>query len=159
MVGTGTVLVDDPWLTVRDEDDQPLPPHLQPLRVVVGERPLPESARVLDTAAETWVPGHRDLAAVLDELFRRGRRHVFVEGGPHLAGALVRAGLVDEVVAYAAPLLVGGGVHAVEGLPISTMAEAFRLDVVDVATLGEPPETDVRLVMRPRRTHVSQEVT
>ena len=149
MVGTGTVLVDDPWLTVRGTDDEPLPPYLQPLRVVVGERAVPPSAQVRDDAAETWVTGHRDLPAVLGELYDRGRRHVFLEGGPHLAGAFLQQGLVDEVVAYVAPLLIGGGVHAVEGLSVGTVSEALRFAVVDVAPLGDPPETDVRMVMRP----------
>jgi diaminohydroxyphosphoribosylaminopyrimidine deaminase/5-amino-6-(5-phosphoribosylamino)uracil reductase len=149
MVGTGTVLVDDPWLTVRD-GDTPLPREQQPLRVVVGERPLPAGARVLDDAAESWVPGHRDLTRVLTELFERGRRHVFLEGGPTLAGAFLRAGLVDEVVGYVAPVLLGGGVHTVEGLGVATIADALRFDLLDVTTLGEGVELDVRLVLRPR---------
>ncbi len=148
MVGTGTVLVDDPWLTVR-HGEQPLPRQEQPLRVVVGERALPPRARVLDEAAETWVTGTRDLPRVLDRLFDQGRRHVFLEGGPGLAGAFVAAGLVDEAVAYVAPLLMGGGVHAVEGLDIATIGDAQRFDVLEVTPLGEPPQLDVRLVLRP----------
>jgi diaminohydroxyphosphoribosylaminopyrimidine deaminase / 5-amino-6-(5-phosphoribosylamino)uracil reductase len=155
MVGTGTVLVDDPWLTVRDSAGAPLP-H-QPLRVVVGQRPIPAGARALDETAQTWVTGHRDLDDVLAELFARGRRHVFLEGGPTLAGVLLRAGLVDEVVAYLAPVLVGGGVHAVEGLDVRTLADAHRFDVLDVSPLGDPPGTDVRLVMSPTRRQPAKE--
>jgi diaminohydroxyphosphoribosylaminopyrimidine deaminase / 5-amino-6-(5-phosphoribosylamino)uracil reductase len=151
MVGTGTVLADDPWLTVRDPSGVALPRELQPLRVVVGERTVPLEAKVRDDAADSWFVGHRDLASALTELFERGRRHVFLEGGPRLAGAALEAGLVDEVVAYVAPALLGGGVHAVEGLGAGTLAEAHRLDVLDVTTMGEGLEVDVRLTLRPRR--------
>ena len=150
MVGTGTVLADDPWLTARDDEGAPLPRGQQPLRVVVGRRPVPPHARVLDDAAPTWVSGDRDLPGVLARLFEQGRRHVFLEGGPTLAGAFLEAGLVDEVVAYVAPMLVAGGVHAVEGLQVATLVQAHRFDVLDVAALGESPEIDVRLTMRPR---------
>jgi diaminohydroxyphosphoribosylaminopyrimidine deaminase / 5-amino-6-(5-phosphoribosylamino)uracil reductase len=150
MVGTGTVLADDPWLTARDTAGVPLPPEHQPWRVVVGDRPVPPGARVLDDAAPTWVPGHRDLPTVLHTLFDEGRRHVFLEGGPTLAGAFLEAGLVDEVVGYVAPRLIGGGVHAVEGLQTASIAEAHRFDVLEVDVLGEAPELDVRVTLRPR---------
>jgi diaminohydroxyphosphoribosylaminopyrimidine deaminase / 5-amino-6-(5-phosphoribosylamino)uracil reductase len=156
VVGTGTVLVDDPWLTVRERDGTPLPREQQPLRVVVGQRPVPPGARVLDDAAETWVPGHRDLTTVLAHLYDAGRRHVFLEGGPTLAGAFLAAGLVDEVVGYVAPVLLGGGVETVAGLTVPTIAAAHRFDVLDVTTLGESPEIDVRLVLRPRGAGVTE---
>ncbi len=152
MVGTGTVLVDDPQLNVRDEQDQPLPREQQPLRVVVGERPVPEDARVLDDTADTWLTGTRDLEQVLGALYEQGRRHVFLEGGPTLAGALLNAGVVDEVVAYVAPMLLGDGLSSVTGLPVTTITDALRLDVLDVATLGDAPDLNVRLSMRPHPT-------
>ncbi|GAA1911311.1 bifunctional diaminohydroxyphosphoribosylaminopyrimidine deaminase/5-amino-6-(5-phosphoribosylamino)uracil reductase RibD [Nocardioides marmoribigeumensis] len=149
MAGTGTVLTDGPRLNVRDEHDRPLPRQAQPLRVVVGERPLPGDAAVLDDSAATWVTGTRDLSAVLTTLFEQGRREVFLEGGPTLAGAFLAAGLVDEVVAYVAPLLIGDGIPAAQGLPFTSITDALRLDVLDVTTIGAAPETDVRLTMRP----------
>ena len=150
MVGTGTVLVDGPRLNVRDEHDRPLPRENQPLRVVVGERSVPGDAAVLDDSAETWVCGTRDLSAVLGTLFDQGRRHVFLEGGPTLAGAFLQAGLVDEVVCYVAPLFIGDGIPAVQGLPFTTIADARHLDVIEVATLGDAPDLNVRLTMRPQ---------
>ena len=150
MVGTGTVLVDGPRLNVRDADDRPLPREVQPLRVVVGERPVPADAAVLDGSAETWVTGTRDLRAVLATLFDQGRRHVFLEGGPTLAAAFLQEGLVDEVVCYVAPMLIGPGIPAVQGLRFTTIADAMHLDVLEVTTLGDAPEINVRLVMQPR---------
>ena len=109
LVGTGTVLADDPRLTVRDDDDVDLPREQQPLRVVMGLREVPPDRRVLDDAAETVVLVTRDPGAALAELFERDLQHVFLEGGPTLAAAFLAAGLVDEVVAYVAPTLLGGG--------------------------------------------------
>ena len=150
LAGTGTVLVDDPQLTVRDEVGEPLPLDQQPLRAVMGLRDVPATSRVLDDRAETVLLRTRDPRAALAELYARDRQHVFLEGGPRLAAAFLQADLVDEVVAYVAPMLVGGGVHAVEGLEIGTIADARRLDVVDVAVLGTGPDRNVRLTMTPR---------
>lgn len=148
-VGTGTVAVDDPSLTARDADDRALP-H-QPLRVVVGERDLAPGRRVLDAAAPTLHLRTRDVHAVLAEVFALGRRHVLLEGGPTLAAAFVRANLVDEVVCYVAPVLLGTGLPAVGDLGVATIADALRLQVDDVTVLpgvdGEQP--DVRLTLRP----------
>jgi diaminohydroxyphosphoribosylaminopyrimidine deaminase/5-amino-6-(5-phosphoribosylamino)uracil reductase len=145
LVGTQTVLDDDPELTVRDDLDQPLARERQPLRVVMGLRELPASSRVLDDAAATAVLRTRKPHEVLDELFRMGRRHLFLEGGPTVAAAFLEAGLVDEVVAYVAPMLLGSGRSAVGDLGITTMADALHLYVGDVTVLGD----NVRLTMRP----------
>jgi diaminohydroxyphosphoribosylaminopyrimidine deaminase/5-amino-6-(5-phosphoribosylamino)uracil reductase len=143
VVGTGTVLADDPWLTVRDVDGRPLAE--QPLRVVVGRSELPPDARVLDSAAETLLLRTHDPREVTAELFARGCRHAWLEGGPTLAGAFLRHGLVDEVVAYLAPVLLGAGRHALDDAGISTLTDAIRLDVDDVTRLGH----DLRLTGRP----------
>ena len=153
LAGTGTVLDDDPQLTVRDETDEPLPVDSQPLRAVMGLRDVPAGSRVLDDHAETVRLRTRDPRAALDELYALDRRHVFLEGGPRLAAAFLEAGLVDEVVAYVAPMLIGGGVHAVEGLSISTIADALQLAVVDVAVLGTGADRNVRLTLTPRKEH------
>ena len=148
LVGTGTVLVDDPQLTVRDEDDRDLPRDRQLLRAVMGLRDVPAGRRVLDDAADTVLLRTRDPGEALDDLFARDRQHVFLEGGPTVAAAFVRAGLVDEVVAYVAPMLLGAGRSAVGDLGIGTIADAVHLDVTDVTVLGEGAETNVRLTMK-----------
>ena len=86
-------------------------------------------------------------ADMLDRLFALGRRHVFLEGGPTVAAAFLDAGLVDEVVAYVAPMLLGAGRAAVADLGIRTIADALHLTVADVTTLGSGPETNVRITM------------
>jgi diaminohydroxyphosphoribosylaminopyrimidine deaminase / 5-amino-6-(5-phosphoribosylamino)uracil reductase len=147
LVGTGTVLVDDPRLTVRDEDDADLPRDRQLLRAVMGLRDVPSDRRVLDDAAETLLLRTRDPHEALAELHERERRHLLLEGGPTLAAAFVQAGLVDEVVAYVAPMLLGAGLPAIGGLGITTMGDALRLEVADVTTLGTGAETNLRLTM------------
>lgn len=149
LVGTGTVAVDDPALTVRDEVD--LPVARQPLRVVMGERDLPATKRVFDDVAETLHLRTRDPHEALATLFARDRQHVFLEGGPTLAAAFLAAGLVDEVVAYVAPMLLGAGRPAVGDLGLTTIADALHLHVDDVHVLqGHGEDTNIRLTMRRR---------
>ncbi|HEX5087034.1 MAG TPA: bifunctional diaminohydroxyphosphoribosylaminopyrimidine deaminase/5-amino-6-(5-phosphoribosylamino)uracil reductase RibD [Nocardioides sp.] len=155
LVGANTVAVDDPQLTVRDEHDRPLPRERQPLRVVMGERDLPATRRVFDDLAETVHLRTRDPETALKTLFARDRQHVFLEGGPTLAAAFVGAGLVDEIVTYVAPMLLGAGRHAVADLAITTIADALRPVVTDVTVLdgldGEEP--NVRITMKPEGDH------
>ena len=148
LVGANTVEVDDPLLTVRD-GDVPLP-H-QPLRAVMGLRDLPASRRVFNDDAETVHLRTRDPREALAELYARDRQHVFLEGGPTLAAAFLEAGLVDEVVAYVAPMLLGAGRNAVADLGISTIAAARHLAVTDVTVLAPEAagdDTNVRITMR-----------
>ncbi len=145
------MLVDDPQLTVRDEDDVNLPRERQLLRAVMGLREVPAGRRVLDTAAETVLLRTRDPRQALAQLFARDRQHVFLEGGPTLAAAFLTAGLVDEVVAYVAPMLLGAGLSSVGDLGIGSITDAVHLDVCDVTTLGAGPDTNVRLTMTTRR--------
>lgn len=152
LVGTNTVEVDDPELTVRDEVDAALP-H-QPLRVVMGERALDPTRRIFNDRAETLHLRTRDPAEALARLHDRGRRHVFLEGGPLLAKAFLAAGLVDEVVAYIAPVLLGAGRSCVADLGVTTIADAHHLLVTDVLVLEghDGDDTNVRLTMAPRTT-------
>jgi diaminohydroxyphosphoribosylaminopyrimidine deaminase/5-amino-6-(5-phosphoribosylamino)uracil reductase len=144
MVGSGTVLNDDPQLTVRSDDDLA---ERQPLRVVLDRRHrVPDDARVLDDAAETLVLDTAVPQFALKALYDRGVRHVLLEGGPTLAGAFVEARCVDEVVAYVAPMLLGAGPAALGDAGIGTLADAAMLDVESVTRLGD----DVKVVARPR---------
>ena len=149
LVGTGTVLVDDPQLTVRDDEDRNVPRERQPLRAVMGLRDVPAGRRVLDDAAQTVLLRTRDPHEALAALRDSDRQHVFLEGGPTLAGAFLREGLVDEVVTYVAPMLLGAGRNAVADLGIESIADALHLDVTDVTVLGDGPDTNLRLTMTP----------
>jgi diaminohydroxyphosphoribosylaminopyrimidine deaminase / 5-amino-6-(5-phosphoribosylamino)uracil reductase len=144
VVGSGTVLADDPHLTVRDKDDV-LAGH-QPLRVVLDRRHrVPHTAHVLDGAAETLVLDTAVPQFALKALYDRGVRHVLLEGGPTLAGAFVEARCIDEVIAYLAPTLFGAGPSALGHAGIESIDQAVTLDVDTVTRLGE----DVKIVARP----------
>ena len=156
VVGSGTLRADDPHLAVRG-----IAGVTQPLRVVIDSRArIGLNARVLDDAAPTLIavaedadtshlPGVAtvrlpydkagtglDLAALLTDLYTRGVRSVLVEGGPTIAAAFVAAGLVDAVTGYLAPALLGAGPAALGDAGISTIAQALRLDVTEVARVG-----------------------
>jgi len=140
LVGTGTVLADDPRLTVRDADGVSLPSP--PTRVVMGLRDVPVGARINDDATPTLHLRTRDPAEALTELFGAHVRHVFLEGGPRLAGAFVSAGLVDRVIGYYAGRLLGAGPSALADTSVRTLAQAPWVTIRDVAMIGG----DVRVV-------------
>lgn len=150
LVGTGTVLADDPALTIRDEAGQALERQL--LRVVMGERDIPATSRVFDDQAPSLHLRTRSPHVVLRALWDRDIRHLFLEGGPTVAAAFLRAGLVDEVVAYVAPMLLGAGKAAVADLGITTISDAVAFEVVEATVLTAPDSTpNVRFTLTPRQ--------
>ncbi|MEU2682787.1 RibD family protein [Streptomyces hygroscopicus] len=176
VVGSGTQRADDPHLAVRSVKDDPklkvaVPVDEQPWRVIVDTNArTPADARVLDDAAPTMIavaddadashlegvatvvrlPRAKvglDVEALLRELDLRGVRGMFLEGGPTLAASFVSAGLVDRIIAYIAPALLGRGKSGLEGGSIGTIDDILRCELVDVARSGP----DVRLIARPQR--------
>lgn len=134
IVGTGTVLADNPSLTARDESgalhsDQPIP-------VIIGERPIPGDSLIYQHPHEPIVAGTRDVEAVLRELHGRGIRTVYVEGGPTLASAFIRAGIVDRFYAFVTPILLGGSRLALTDVGVETLAESIDLDFKSIEQLG-----------------------
>ena len=139
VVGTATVLADNPRLTVRDAS---APLVTQPLRVVIGHRDVPAESRVRDgTAAFVQIRTH-DPHEALAHLYADDVQHVYLEGGPTLAGAFVAAGTVDRLVAYYAGRLLGSGRPALGDAGVATLADAPHLAITDVRMVGP----DVRLV-------------
>ncbi|WP_433255522.1 bifunctional diaminohydroxyphosphoribosylaminopyrimidine deaminase/5-amino-6-(5-phosphoribosylamino)uracil reductase RibD [Streptosporangium sp. CA-135522] len=141
-----------------------------PLRVVVdSDARTPLTARVLDSRAPTLVavaddaaaqpladaaevvrlarrrPYGIDLAGLLAELHRRQIVSVLLEGGPTLAGSFLKEGLIDRVVGYLAPALLGAGAAALGPAGVATIAETHRLEFEDVTPTGP----DLRLTARP----------
>jgi diaminohydroxyphosphoribosylaminopyrimidine deaminase/5-amino-6-(5-phosphoribosylamino)uracil reductase len=153
LVGTGTVLADDPRLTARQvdatTDGAEVPAAGAALRVVMGLSDVPGDAAV---RGEGFLHLRtRDVRAVLDEVYGRGVRHLLIEGGPRMASAFLRDGVVDEVFSYVAPMMMGDGAAAYPGLGVGTLAEAlvWTLDPAG-GTAAEQFGADVRLHLRPR---------
>ncbi len=166
LTGANTVLADDPSLTVRLEDASEFVP---PLRVVLdpglatiargrvreGDAPTlylhapdakPPREFSAQRAAVDVREGRFDLLAVLALLARREINEVQVEAGATLAGAFLAAGLVDELLLYVAPTLLGDGARPLfSGLGIEAMAQRARFQVVESRNVGE----DQRLLLRP----------
>jgi diaminohydroxyphosphoribosylaminopyrimidine deaminase/5-amino-6-(5-phosphoribosylamino)uracil reductase len=165
LVGAGTATVDDPLLTDRSELSRRRPL----LRVVLDERlQLGAHSRLALTARESPVVvftseyadaskraaleecgvevfrvegGGRDLAHVLAELGRREVQGLLVEGGSGVAGAFLRAGLVNKASFFIAPLILGGdALGAVGGAGASTVAEATRLRDIETRRHGDDVE-------------------
>jgi diaminohydroxyphosphoribosylaminopyrimidine deaminase/5-amino-6-(5-phosphoribosylamino)uracil reductase len=166
LTGSGTVLTDDPLLTVRLEDDTPFVP---PLRVVLdpgmatvargrvreGDAPTlylhapdikPPRGFTTEHASVPLRGSVLDLEAVLALLAARGINEVQVETGATLSGALLRAGLVDELLLYVAPVLLGDAARPLfQDLTIDTMARRLQLRIVETRRIGD----DLRLLLQP----------
>lgn len=135
LVGTGTALADNPTLTARRPDGS-LFPH-QPLRVIVGDSPVPTDSNIFNDQAETVHLQTRDLNQVMTQLYARGVKHVWVEGGPTIASRFVAANLVDEFVIYLAPVLLGGTRTALGEIGVASMPQAKHLSITHSQTLGQ----------------------
>ena len=142
VVGTGTVFIDDPKLTARLPDGTLA--DRQPLRVVVGEREISPDANVLNDDTRTMVIRTRDPHEVIKAL--SDRTDIFIEGGPTLAGAFLRAGVIHRILAYIAPILLGGPISAIDDVGVLSIAHAqrWRFDGI------EPIGPDVLLSLVPQ---------
>ncbi len=143
LVGTGTVVADNPTLTARKPDGS-LYPH-QPLRVVVGDRAIPAGSNILNDQAPTLHLQTRDLNQVLVELYAMGIKHIWVEGGPQLASQFVAHNLVDQFIIYLAPMLLGGNRNALGDIAVTSMPQAKHLSIDYTMPLGD----DILIVARP----------
>lgn len=178
LTGVGTLMADDPQLTVRDvpgpigqNTGQPLV-LTPPLRVVLDSHlRMPLNARILQggcliATASTDVEktralqaagaeivvvpdanGRVDLAALLTHLAQRGVNEVHVEGGPRLSGVFLKAGLIDEILVYMAPCLLGSDARGwFDDLNLTALDQKVMLTLHDVRMVG----ADLRIIARPQ---------
>ena len=143
LVGTNTVITDDPHLIPRGDFDGY---SHNPVRVICGEQDLPKDAQVFDSAAQTVVVKSKDLDLLVAELNKLEINHVFVEAGPTLASAMVDHCLMDELVMYQAPSLLGSGKPFFTFDFPSTISNQMRLDHISTVVL----DGDVKSVYRIR---------
>ena len=170
LTGSGTVLADDPSLTVRLPVGPGERPFVAPLRVVLDrELRTPREAKLLDGSAPTLVfhassaspasDGFEgveravvaarndglDLTQVLQELGRRGVNELQVEAGPTLCGALLQGGFADELLLYVAPIVLGDKARPLLALPdLAEMTRATRLRVIDRRQIGDDTRIEYR---------------
>ena len=143
LVGTNTVITDDPHLIPRG--DFTGYSH-NPVRVICGEQDLPKDAQVFDSAAQTVVAKSKDLDLLVAELNKLEINQVFVEAGMTLASAMVDHCLMDELVIYQAPSLLGSGKPFFTFDFPSTISNQMRLDHISTVVL----DGDVKSVYRIR---------
>lgn len=147
LTGSGTVIADDPALTVRLDDFQG--PQPRPV-VVVGDRSPSPDAQVMLRDPIIYgadAPGHVEIDAVVKDLGSRGVLSVLVEAGPSLSRSFLEANAVDTIVWYIGAKLAGGvGRSAIAGT-FDTLADAMDLAVSDVTRFGP----DIRITATPKR--------
>jgi diaminohydroxyphosphoribosylaminopyrimidine deaminase/5-amino-6-(5-phosphoribosylamino)uracil reductase len=174
LTGIGTVLRDDPELTVRHVACLRQPRRVlidsrldvsPEARILKGEPPIiftvsPDArkralleaagAEVVAAPIDPVKPGKTDLAAIARELGRRGFNEVMVETGAKLNGSLLAAGVVDEVVLYLAPQFLGDTAQGLFALPeFTSLDQALRPQVIDVRAVGDDIRVTARFVPSP----------
>ena len=169
ITGIGTILYDDPSLTVRYKKNASISNHIQepkqPLLVVVDSKlKLPNDAKILSGSAPILVAtaiekynsdlgnidticiansaGKVDLLGLMKLLAEKECNNVLIESGPILAGAFMQQGLVDELVIYMAPKLLGNIARPLLSLPFTSLDQAIELDIKDIRQVGN----DIRLL-------------
>lgn len=125
-----------------------VPAHVQVARV----RRAPRREDQTPPATHVDPATHLDPAAVLELLYRRGLRSVLLEGGPRLAGSFLAAGVVDRVVAYLAPMLLGAGPAALAEAGVTSIAGAHRLGPPEMSLLGADLRLTAPVLPRPQET-------
>jgi diaminohydroxyphosphoribosylaminopyrimidine deaminase/5-amino-6-(5-phosphoribosylamino)uracil reductase len=141
MVGTQTVIADDPHLIPRDG----LAGN-NPLRIVCGTQELPKGAQVFDGAAPTKVIASKDLKVIASEISATGANHILLESGPTLATALLQAGMLDELMLYQGASVLGAGKSFVADLGITTVDNAMSMARISTETFGDDVKSVYRIV-------------
>ena len=143
LVGTNTVIADNPHLIPRGDF---VGYSHNPIRIICGEQELPSNSLVFDDAARTEVVKTRDLDLLVEKLNELGVNQVFVEAGPALASAMLDHCLMDELVIYQAPSLLGSGKTFFNFGQESTIENQLRMDHISTQVL----DGDVKSVYRIR---------
>ncbi len=164
LTGIGTVLEDDPHLNVRDIDT----PRQPTLVIVDSKLETPLNAKLWQTEREVWIycasqaadrqtaleakgarvtcvpnaQGKVDLRAMRQDLGKRSINEVHIEAGYKLNGSLLRDGVVDELLVYLAPLLIGQGMGIANLGPFDSLSQGLKLDIQNVTPIG----VDIRLI-------------
>ena len=164
LTGIGTVLEDDPQLNVRDIDS----PRQPTLVIVDSKLETPLNAKLWQTQREVWIYcaieaadrraalevkgarvvclpnalGKVDLHAMQQDLGQRSINEVHIEAGFKLNGSLLGDGLVDELLVYLAPMLIGNGLGIANLGPFASLSQALKLDIQNVASVGD----DIRVI-------------
>jgi diaminohydroxyphosphoribosylaminopyrimidine deaminase/5-amino-6-(5-phosphoribosylamino)uracil reductase len=140
MVGTGTVIADNPSLVPHDDQE-----IKNPLRVVMGLRDIPAGSIVTDDQAELLHIQSHDFDQLISELLAKGVKQVFVEAGSELGTAMIEAGLIDEIMLFQAPTLLGAGRNFIGDLGIHTLDQRLDLTILATRQIGNDIFTHMKV--------------
>lgn len=127
LTGTGTVIADDPSMLGVERN---------PVRVVIGEREISDEKKIFSHDAETIRIKGRNFDQMLEVFTTRGFNRVFVESGPTLGTALFMAGLVDEILLYQAPSIIGSDERFTKGLELDRIDQQIRFLSEEIQEIG-----------------------
>jgi diaminohydroxyphosphoribosylaminopyrimidine deaminase/5-amino-6-(5-phosphoribosylamino)uracil reductase len=134
ITSTGTVLTDDPELTSKGQGKDPA-------IFVVGQREISPNSKLIKRGADITLIKDYGVDQLIGELNKRGFNRVMVEAGPALISALLKAHVVDEVIFYQAPTVLGDGVNFVSPLGINTINDRIDFEVKEVEKIGSDIKT------------------
>ena len=133
LIGTATALADNPNLIPRDIQ---ITRNINPVRIVMGLREIPSEFNLHNAAAETVFLRSHDFADLLELCSERDFNQVFIESGSELGTALLKAGLIDELVIFQAASLLGSGLSFIGDLGATNIKEKMDFVIRDVAQFG-----------------------
>ena len=129
VTSTATVKADNPLLTSKGAGNNPV-------RFVMGGSEIASSALILNADAETIAIKSRDLQELITLVKARGFNQLLIESGPTFGTALLKAGLIDEVILYQAPTFFGSGTPSISDLGVATISERLDFEIADVEVIG-----------------------
>jgi len=138
LIGTNTALVDNPHLIPRGYDQRPV-------RVICGVQDIPTTHKIFDDEARTVHIKSKSLPELMEFFRKENFNQVLVEAGPTLGSAMVAAGLIDEIILYQAPKLLGAGKNFLNDIGIRTLAKHVSLELLSVEQLNGDIKSHYRL--------------
>jgi len=129
VTSTATVATDDPLMTSKGQGRNPV-------RILMGETSVGSNSQILNSDAETVVIKSRDTKELINLANQRGFNQLLIESGPTFGTALLREGLVDEIVLFQAPTLLGAGTPSIGDLGITNLSGRLDFEISDVEILG-----------------------
>ena len=138
LVGTNTAIVDNPHLIPRGYSSRPV-------RIICGEQEVPTSNRIFDEEARTLLVKSKHLPDLVNVLREEKFNQVFIEAGPTFGSALLASGLIDEIIRYQAPSILGAGRSFVENLGISTLSERLELSLLSLQEIDGDIKTHYKV--------------
>jgi diaminohydroxyphosphoribosylaminopyrimidine deaminase/5-amino-6-(5-phosphoribosylamino)uracil reductase len=129
VTSTATVKADNPLLTSKGAGKNPM-------RIVMGGSEIASGSQILNADSETVAIKSRDLQELITLAKARGFNQLLIESGPTFGTALMKAGLIDEVVLYQAPTFFGSGTPSISDLGVASISQRLDFEIADVEVIG-----------------------